>query len=124
MKLSAVIGGLAAALVLAGAAQAGSLDVVYWGKDSHATVVVDGQSYSLSDAFDWVTVKDIYTGTHTLTLYANGTTMSRDFTLSYDNTYSNDDKGQNWCMDLEDNSADILDPDTCDEMVDYYYDGW
>jgi hypothetical protein len=116
--------GVALALLGVGAAAAGTLDIVYWGKDSGASVVVDGQSYSLSASDDWVTVQNIYQGAHSLTLYANGTSMSRDFTLTDGNTYSNGDKGPNWCMDLEDNGAEILDPDTCDDMMDYYFDGW
>lgn len=125
MKRSGVIGGVAAALVLAGAAQAGQLDIVYWGKDSDATLVVDGQTYSLKQADDWVTIKNIASGAHSLTLYANGGSTSHDFTLSQDNADSTGgENGWTWCMDLEDNGPALLDGDTCEGMMDAYFDGW
>ena len=114
--------GMAAALIGAGAAQAGVLDILYWGKDSGATLVVDGQTYNLNDADDWVTVKNIQSGSHSLTLYANGASMSRDFTLSYDNAdTTTGENGWTWCMDLEDNGIDLLDGDTCDDMMGAYF---
>ena len=123
--MKSLIGGLAAALVGVSAAHAGSLDIVYWGKDPHATVVVDGQTYDLNQLDDWVTIKNVGTGAHSLTLYANGTSMSRDFTLSEDNTDSTGGvSGWTWCMDLEDNGVELLNGGNCEDMMDYYFDGW
>ena len=111
-------------LLCAGEASAGTLDILYWGKDSQATLVVDGQTYDLNQADDWVTIKNIQSGAHSLTLYANGTSMSRDFTLSQDNAdTTNGENGWTWCMDLEDAGADLLDADTCDDMMGYYFGG-
>jgi len=120
--VKSVICGLAAALLGAGAVQAGTLDILYWGKDGSATVVVDGQTYDLNAADDWVTIKNIDSGSHSLTLYANGASMSRDFTLSYDNAdTTTGENAPSWCMDLEDNGADLLDLDTCDDMMGAYF---
>ena len=114
--------GITAAFVSVGAAQAGSLDILYWGKDSGATLVVDGQTYDLGQQDDWVTLKNIESGSHSLTLYANGTSMSRDFTLSYDNAdTTTGENAPTWCMDLEDTSIELLDDDTCDDMMGYYF---
>lgn len=125
MKPSAILGGLAAALIGVSAAHAGALDIVYWGKDSHASVVVDGQNNDLNAADDWITVKPVDAGTHTLTLYANGTSMTRSFTLSSDNVaYTANDGSPGWCLDLEDDGANVLSGDDCDDMMDYYLDGW
>jgi len=122
MKLSTVIGGVIAALMLAGSAQAGVLDILYWGKSSSATLVVDGQTYDFGDEDDWVTIKNIESGSHSLTLYANGTSMSRDFTLSYDNADTTTGaNGLTWCMDLEDTGVELLDTETCDDMMAYYF---
>jgi hypothetical protein len=124
MKPSALVGGLVAAMTLASAAQAGSIDIVYWGKDSGATLVVDGQTYSLRDADDWVTIKSIESGQHSLTLYSNGTSMNRDFTLSYDNADTKTGaNGLTWCMSLDDEKLELLDVDNCDDMMAYYFGG-
>lgn len=122
--MKSLIGGLAAALVGVSAAHAGSLDIVYWGKDNAATLVVDGQTYDLNKLDDWVSIKT-QSGAHSLTLYANGTTMSRDFTLSRDNAdTTGGENGWTWCMDLEDTGIDLLDGDTCDDMMGAYFDGY
>jgi hypothetical protein len=122
VKLSAILNGIAAALVAVSAAHAGVLDIVYWGKDSGATLLVDGQTYDLRQQDDWVTIKNTQSGAHSLTLYANGTSMSRDFTLSRDNAdTTNGENGWTWCMSLDDSKLELLDSDTCDEMMAYYF---
>jgi hypothetical protein len=125
MKRTAIMAaGLVAALLTAGAARAGALDVLYWGKDSHASVVIDGQTYDLGAKDDWIAVQNIYPGDHTMTLYANGATTTGQFTLSDDNVaYTGGDNGPAWCMDLEDDTYELLGGDECDEMTDYWYYG-
>lgn len=116
--------GLAFVAAFAGVsvAQAGDIDILYWGKDSDATLVFDGQTYNLNDEDDWVTIKNIESGSHSLTLYANGTSMRRDFTLSDDNADSTTGQnGSTWCMDLEDSGIDLLDTDTCGDMMGAYF---
>ena len=114
--------GVAAAFIGASAARAGSLDILYWGKDSDATLVVDGQTYNLNDEDDWVSIKNLDGGAHSMTLYANGATLSRDFTLTDDNADTTGGKdGSTWCVDLEDNGMDLLDTEDCDDMMAAYF---
>lgn len=121
MKSSAVIGGLAAALVLAGAAQAGQLYIFYWGKDGAATVDIDGTLHDVGTSNDYSEiVKNVYEGSHTVILHANGGTTRTDFTFSTANAAYPDDKdGPTWCIDQEDSGATMSDEDDCDGMIAY-----
>jgi hypothetical protein len=66
-------------------------------------------------------VKDIYEGSHTVILHANGGTNRTDFTFSTDNaTYPDDKDGPTWCIDQEDNGASLSDADDCDDMIAFW----
>lgn len=121
-----VFGGVTAALMLADAAHAGSLNIVYWGKDGAATVELDGQFYDIGNSNEnWALVKPVYAGSHTLVLHANGGTTRKDIVLSdYNVAYATGEDAPAWCVDLEDDAANILSGDDCDDMMDYYFDGW
>lgn len=122
MKFSPVIGGLAAALTLAGVAQAGQLYIFYWGKDGAATVDVNGTLHDVGASNDYSEiVKGVDEGSHTVILHANGGTTRTDFTFSTDNAaYTGGKDDPTWCIDQEDNGATLSDADDCDEMIDYW----
>jgi hypothetical protein len=112
-----VAAGLAAGVMAlaAGAAQAGVLEIVYWGTGALEWVQVDGVSYTVDD--DTVTIKDIYDGSHSVSFGANGTSRSFDLHL----TGSNAAKAGAWCMALELDTHELLDDYDCEDMWDYYY---
>lgn len=118
MKFSAVIAGMTAALTLAGAAHAGSVEIVYWGKGHAATVDFDGQSYQLED--DWTNIESVESGTHELTLHVDGASLTRDVSLSSDNVASEPGASPAWCLDIEDYAVKVLNRDDCDDMLDWY----
>ena len=110
-----VLGGLAAALI-ASSAQAGRLDILYWGDDNAPTLVIDGSSFILSTGE--VNLKSIYAGDHSIVLYYSGTSWSGTFNLSSSNTAG----GETWCMSLDDKGWELLSEDDCDEMYFWAYD--
>lgn len=108
--LSAVV--LAAS---AGAAQAGELEIAYWGDGTLQWLQVDGRSYTVE--YDSVEIKDIYEGAHTIT-YGNASTSRTIYvTLSSGNSAGTG----YWCMALELDEYELLDDYDCDDMWDYYY---
>ncbi|MGE5501727.1 MAG: hypothetical protein ACM3W4_07360 [Ignavibacteriales bacterium] len=116
-----LIGGMAAALIIGGAARASSLDIFYGGDDPSATVDVDGMSYDLGSNDGWATVKHVEAGDHTLTLHANGGTMTRQFTLTNENAYeTSSESGPEWCMELENGFWQMLNEDGCDDAMAYW----
>lgn len=109
-----VLGGLAAALI-ASSAQAGTLDILYWGDDGSPSVSIDGSNYSLGDGE--VNLTSIYAGDHTLVLYYNGQSWSATFNLNSGNMADS----EAWCMTIDDEGWSLLDYDECDEMYFYAY---
>lgn len=128
MKLSTIAGGAAAALIALNGAQAGTMEVVYWGVDASPTIQVDGRDYDLGGNDGWVTVKPIDAGSHTLTLTENGASRSWNFTLSSDNVATGGGDPPNWCLSVDD-GVSIVAGDDCGAMIDAwmaakgYYDG-
>ena len=112
-----VLAGLAAALI-ASSAQAGKLEIVYWGPGMLEWVKIDGYSYTVEE--DTIEVNNVPAGSYYLEFGANGTT--RSLTLRLDS--SNYAKSGDWCVELLLESHSLLDDEDCEWMWDEYYYGW
>lgn len=120
MKLIAsVLGGLAAALV-ASSAQAGKLEIVYWGPGTLLWAKIGG-SYAIMRREDTIEVDNLAAGTYLMEFLVDGATR-RKLTLQLDSsTYA---KSGEWCVELLLDSFSFLDEEDCVGMWDEYYDGW
>ncbi len=108
--------GLSAAVSMfaAGAAQAGTLELIYWDNGDLTWFQLDGVSYTVDDYA--VTVKNVYPGWHTMSYGANGTSHTLSVNLDASNAADTD----YWCMDLRLDRFELLDGYDCEDMWDYY----
>lgn len=113
-----VASGLAAGIVALGAtsAQAGKLEIIYWGDGQLEWLQIDGASYSVTDGT--VVATDIYEGWHSFSYGANGSSRSFSVYLSSDNAAGQADA---WCMSLELDTYELLDDYDCEDMWDWYW---
>ena len=115
--INVMLGGLAAALI-ATSAQAGKLEIAYWGPGTLEWVKIDGYSYTVEDGT--VTVNNVPEGSYYAEFGANGATR----TLTLQLTSSNYAKTGDWCIELNLDSHNYLDEEDCEWMWDDYWMGF